>query len=252
VPATCHWPTALITWGPGSTAPCHAHRCIQVTLAVEGHVRVRQQPSAPWRRCGAVVIPGDVGHEIDASGSLVLTGFIASAGAVGATLSKWLRPKIGIVPDAEVMRWRRDLGDADRLDADRARHWITSSLVGTDPVTRTHPAVDRAMAAVYDRPLERPTTSLLELSENAGLSTSRFAHVFSESMGMAVRPYLRWLRLQCAARELVRGRSATDAALMAGFSDVAHLTRTFRRMLGSTPRELAKRRDRSSHTDGAR
>jgi len=60
-------------------------------------------------------------------------------------------------------------------------------------------------------------------------------------MGTPLRPYVRWLRLQHAARELVSGRSVTQAAHVAGFADAAHLTRTFRRMLGATPRVLIRR-----------
>jgi AraC-like DNA-binding protein len=56
-----------------------------------------------------------------------------------------------------------------------------------------------------------------------------------------LRPYLRWLRLQRAARELVSGRSVTQAAQVAGFADAARLTRTFRRMLGATPLALNRR-----------
>src|SRR5262249_56048786 len=71
------------------------------------------------------------------------------------------------------------------------------------------------------------------------LSPSRFMHAFTESVGVPVRPYILWLRLQRAACDLKDGASVTSAAHRAGFSDAAHLTRTFRRMLGATPSDLA-------------
>jgi AraC-like DNA-binding protein len=67
-------------------------------------------------------------------------------------------------------------------------------------------------------------------------------HVFTESVGVPIRPYVLWLRLQRAACDLMAGASITAAAQNAGFSDAAHLTRTFRRMLGTTPSDLALRK----------
>jgi AraC-like DNA-binding protein len=118
---------------------------------------------------------------------------------------------------------------------------MASSLMGNSRPLPVDPRVERVMRMLGRHSLDTRTTSLLELSRVAGLSPSRFAHVFSESMGTPLRPYMRWLRLQRAARELVMGRSVTQAAHVAGFSDAAHLTRTFRRTLGATPRELIQR-----------
>lgn len=236
--AACLWPTALITWGPGSAVPCHAHRCVQVIVALEGFVRVRQHSTALWHECRAAVIRSDADHEIDSSGSLVLMGFIASESSLGDALASRLRSNISIVSNAEAARWRRALGDVTALDAARVKRWITSTVVEANPARRMHPSVNRVMMSLEDHPLETAATSLAQLSAIAGLSASRFAHVFTHSIGMPLRPYLRWLRLQRAAVEIVRGHSATEAALAAGFSDVAHLTRTFRRTLGVTPRGL--------------
>jgi AraC-like DNA-binding protein len=83
--------------------------------------------------------------------------------------------------------------------------------------------------------------SQAELANIAGLSPSRFGHLFSEAVGVSLRPYLLWLRLQRACGELMSGASATRAAHAAGFSDSAHMARTFRRMLGASPTELMRR-----------
>jgi len=70
-------------------------------------------------------------------------------------------------------------------------------------------------------------------------------HVFTRSVGVPLRPYVRWLRLQRAAAELTTGSSVTDAAHAAGFADAAHLTRTFREMFGATPSAIAARARRA-------
>ena len=65
--------------------------------------------------------------------------------------------------------------------------------------------------------------------------------MFTSSVGVPLRPYVLWLRLQCGARELAHGTSVADAAAAAGFADAAHFTRTFRRMIGATPRQVLRR-----------
>jgi AraC-like DNA-binding protein len=67
-------------------------------------------------------------------------------------------------------------------------------------------------------------------------------HVFTASVGVPLRPYILWLRLQVACGEMMRGASIAGAAQRAGFSDAAHLNRTLRRMMGMTPGELMHRR----------
>ena len=69
---------------------------------------------------------------------------------------------------------------------------------------------------------EAEAVSLEVLATSVGLSASRFLHLFTTSVGVPLRPYVLWLRLQCGAGELARGKSVADAAHAAGFSDAAH------------------------------
>jgi AraC-like DNA-binding protein len=84
--------------------------------------------------------------------------------------------------------------------------------------------------------------SLKSLAAISGLSPSRFMHVFTESVGVPLRPYILDPRLQRACAELLAGATVTSAACSAGFSDAAHLTRTFRRMVGITPTNFLLRK----------
>lgn len=76
-----------------------------------------------------------------------------------------------------------------------------------------------------------------EVANTLALSESRFLHLFREQMGIAWRPYLLWRRTICAAHAITKGKSATEAAHLAGFSDSAHLSRTFRSLFGMSIRE---------------
>lgn len=76
-----------------------------------------------------------------------------------------------------------------------------------------------------------------EVAAQLALSESRFLHLFSEEMGIAWRPYLLWRRIICAIQAIVQGQSATQAAYLAGFSDSAHLSRTFRKNFGMSLRQ---------------
>ena len=79
-----------------------------------------------------------------------------------------------------------------------------------------------------------------QVAQQLGWSESHFLHRFKQSMGVPWRPYLKWRRLQCALLALLRGQSATDAAHAAGFSDSAHLSRTFRQQFGMTIRQALR------------
>jgi AraC-like DNA-binding protein len=97
-----------------------------------------------------------------------------------------------------------------------------------------HPRVRRLLRIIREGGINEGT-SLERLASAVGLSPSRLMHVFTSSLGIPLRPYLAWRRVQCAAIGIVSGSSLSDAAQAAGFSDAAHMSRTFRRMLGISP-----------------
>ncbi len=90
--------------------------------------------------------------------------------------------------------------------------------------------------------------SLAALAARARLSPGRFMHAFTATAGIPLRPWLRWLKLERAGAGIAAGLPLGEAAHGAGFSDAAHMTRTFRRMFGVTPSQL--RRGSQSVQDG--
>ena len=191
-----------------------------------------------WRKCGAVWVRPDATHEVDARGTTtLLIGFISAESDMGAALSERIQGEIARVPARQVASWRTMLG---RTPNDVCvERWLTEFLPHWKRSAAIHPAVRRVLSYLQEPRAVFDGLTLKTLADIAGLSPSRFMHAFTESVGVPVRPYILWLRLQRAACDLMDGASVTSAAHRAGFADGAHLTRTFRRMLGATPTDLA-------------
>src|SRR5215831_11831959 len=230
----------MIVWGPGFTTAGHRHHCVQLIMAMRGTLLIRGRSDDQWMRCGAALVRPDAAHEVDARGNLVLIGFVDSESELGAALSERINRGIACISEARVARWRIALG---RMPTEaRVERWVRTQLLhGRRPV-KIHPGVRAVLTHLREKLGSSNDFSLKALATISGLSQSRFMHIFSESMGVALRPYILWLRLQRACCDLMAGASVTAAAHGAGFSDAAHLTRTFRRMLGMTPTDLALRK----------
>jgi transcriptional regulator GlxA family with amidase domain len=95
--------------------------------------------------------------------------------------------------------------------------------------------VTHAIDQMQNRLGERLTVP--ELATQAGLSTSRFAHLFRAAVGVSPMRYLQLLRLK-RAQLLLQDTSASVREVMAqvGYSDPSHFARDFRRHHGVNPR----------------
>jgi len=241
-PGALLWPAALVVWGPGYSSSAHRHHCVQLVMALRGKLRVRAGRGWRWVTCEAVLVRPDAPHEVEAGDASVLIGFVEPESELGAALLKRLTRAIMPVEPSRVARWRASLGDPATLAAAGVESWVRTELLQDRHPAPIHPRVKRVLRFLRAELGNVDDHSLDRLAAVAGLSPSRFMHVFTESVGVALRPYILWLRLQRGLGELMAGATVAQAAHAAGFSDGAHLSRTVRRMLGTTPAELARRK----------
>jgi len=239
-PDALFWPAAMIVWGPGFTTAGHSHHCFQLVMVMQGTLLVRGGPKDAWMKCGAVLVRPDVAHEIDARDSTVLIAFVDSESELGTALGERIDGDILRISDGQVARWRAALGRTP-TEA-RVERWVRTQLLHRRRLVKIHPRVNRALKYLRAKLGTSDDFSLKTLAGISGLSPSHFMHIFTASVGVPLRPYILWLRLQRAACDLIGGATVTSAAHSAGFSDGAHLTRTFRRMFGVTPTDLALRK----------
>jgi AraC-like DNA-binding protein len=97
-------------------------------------------------------------------------------------------------------------------------------------------APDRRVARVLEA-LRDPTADRRLVVARTGLSQAHLQALFVRDVGLPIRTFRLWRRLLVAVAAMAR-LDATDAAHLAGFADLAHFSRTCRRMLGYSPTAL--------------
>ena len=73
-------------------------------------------------------------------------------------------------------------------------------------------------------------------------SPAQLVRSFSRSFGVAPHAYLLGRRIEAARQRLLEGEPVARVAAHVGFSDQAHLTRHFKRHVGTTPGSVCGRR----------
>jgi AraC-like DNA-binding protein len=235
------WPAALFLWGPGSWSDLHRHHCLQLVMALKGRLRFRERARQRWTRCGGVLVRPDAWHEVDARQTDVLIAFVDPESDLGAALAERTQSHVAPIAPRTIAAWRAQLGQPASLTARRVEPWVTETLLQDCRPPPLDHRIKRVLKILPSRLAESESVSLAAVAATVGLSPSRFMHLFTTSVGVPLRPYVLWLRLQYGASELARCASVADAAHAAGFADAAHFTRTFHRMLGATPRQILRR-----------
>lgn len=183
----------------------HASGLMCVVEPLEGRVRVRVGRRVVEAKVGrAIRVPAGVVHEVEAPQGRVAFSYLEPDGTRYVS----------------VQAAGRELGQVvSRVIDPRARRCLE--------------LLDRNAKATPQ-----------ELASALKLSASRLRHLLREELGVPIARLRWWLQMRRAAAVIARGGNLTGAAHDAGFSDSAHLSRTFRRMFGFAPSLLVSARVR--------
>jgi AraC family transcriptional regulator len=219
----------------------HAHHAIQLTISLGGWFKL--DTADAHVRGDAVAVAADAEHIFEAEGLMAFI-FVDPESRSGRAISERLFAGdvlAAIPPDmlgnfcervaaAHTASVRNDAAFVEEAHALLGR--LGADAVAGEPDGRIRKVIDWAA-----RQIEGPV-GLSDAVTVSGLSASRLRHLFVEQTGLPFRTYLLWLRLTRAVEAYAAGASLTHAAHQAGFSDSAHLSRTFRRMFGIPPAAL--------------
>lgn len=200
--------------GPVADGPIHRHCAFQIAIAIGGEVTMADSAGIVHRGPALLVAPM-APHRIGASPDL-LSYYVDPRCAFADTLRDRYDRGIHVAPELSGLR-------EDDVAAFGA---VTSSQL--DP---------RLITAL--ELLRNQTTAIPDIAAAVDLSPQRLRSLARGQLGMPLARWRVWSRLRRAVEAMQGGASLIDAAVTAGFSDQAHLSRQMRDMMGLTPAAVA-------------
>lgn len=233
----------LLTARAQGVVPTHAHHAIQIVVALDGAAAICGS-DGEWREARGIVVRPDAGHSFDCNGALGVMVFVDPECREGAWLATSLRQDITLVPEDRLdpivpeLRGLAEHPDGVSDIAALIRRCIHALRPGLAPVRRLDARVTTVLEAI--RGSDDLRMSLDQAADTACLSSTRFAHLFREQVGLPFSRYMLWRKMTRAMVAVASEDTIAAAAHAADFADAAHLTRTFYQMVGMAPSVLMR------------
>ncbi len=236
------WDEQAIFLGLAANASLHESPAIKVCIALDGNFGLRTCETDDWTDYDSAIIAAGQPHAIDGRRNKVAMLLLAPETPLARPLAQTISDKgITRLPLGSVDAIRALFSNLDETAHESLDKICFQMIHAINPKGETLPIDSRVSQSIEAiRSSREEGISVRDIAADVELSESRFSHLFTENVRIPVRRYLLWLRVRDAMHLLARGMSLTEIAHEAGFSDSAHLTRTFRGMLGIAPSALIK------------
>jgi len=228
--------------GPAFGLTPHRNATAVLAVALEGAIGVADDPSCSGSSCrtarSVLILPNSLHHLRIDHGRMAFL-YVDPFGRDLAALRMRMR-EVGARADFDLLDEAATIDlfkavAAHAMTRDQARLAVRE-LLGVGAGGKKDGRIVEAMRCMRDWP-DR-SHRLAELGKRAGLSPSRFLHLFKAETGVPLRRYRIWNRIGAASRAIAEGRTLTEAAHGAGFASSAHFSTAFRDMFGMMPSEL--------------
>ncbi|PXX41855.1 helix-turn-helix transcriptional regulator [Undibacterium pigrum] len=233
------WRGAALVISPGIDSSLHTHYALQLSFGLERPFRARLQADHDWTETRSASFAPHDAHQIDSDGGMLAHLFLEMPEAVKLNGTD-LQAAFADHPAFQTLASSLADNRHQSLDMAAALHirqtWQACAL----PQSQTGAPLDHRIASALEaiagsHGADCDGESLARLVH---LSESRFTHLFRQQTGMSLSRYLLWSRMVEAVAAVAQGNNMTAAAHASGFADLAHMSRTFRSMMGVAPSEL--------------
>lgn len=215
----------------------HRHSAAHILVSLGSRMNIVTEDAKI--ECKGAMIPSNAAHTVDNNDDQMLV-FLFDETTVCSEQIKEIQvlsreSVCGIVNSFECMEKHREQTGAYTDFVGKVMEQTCLSGIGIKPMDERVADAVRFIDenAGEDLPLET-------VAKHCFLSESRFSHLFREQAGITFAGYLILRRLYLAYCGIAQGKSFTEAAIEAGFSDSAHFAAVNKKMFGLTATAISR------------
>lgn len=230
------WPHRLMLVGPAIETRAHQHHAGQFAVGLNGQVAFRN-PLTGRREEGACAwIQPDEPHALLASNSPCVLVYTDPESSECQQASAWFDQRSGVRPGLNPqLQEALQCLQAGPISSQQAEAFVRLlPWYRKRQLRRLDPRLERALCYLGQQ-MDGGDVSLEQVAKASYASESWMSHAFTEALGVPVRRFVVWLRLRAAVAAALEGKTLTEAAILAGFSDSAHFNRAFNQAFGVNP-----------------
>ena len=239
--------------GQDISFPLHMHRCFEIILITEGHMRVRiEQESYPLEAGDMILIKPNRVHSLETDGSSRHKLCIFSPELIAAVASPLKRHPLTSPMVRNAPRLYRDLFES--IDESASVGGIKGFLycvcdlfckqldLSREEVLSGKDHLIRDMLRYVEKNMNAPC-SLASTAAALGYSEAYLSRVFGDTVGMSYTAYVRQVKINRACYLLKNtGVSITDIVNQCGYVSVATFNHNFKELIGCSPTEYRKKK----------
>lgn len=222
--------SGVVHWGAGDRVALHAAPAWKLVAGLDRELTISFRGET--LRARAILIPPDVPQAIACEGTSVSFHVEAGGGSMPfGRADRKIRCLEGRDLDRALALSRQGQDPGDDREA-------LFELFAGLPEARGASFVDPRVTAALNALAADPGVELAALAKRCFISPVRLRHLVHSAGGSSLRVLRLWYRTMRGVELLLGGRTITEAALAASFSDHAHFTRSFARFIGRTPSSI--------------
>ncbi len=222
----------------------HRHHAVQLVLGLENKFTIDTDNETHQTK--AVLLDSDIVHRLQGPKGVQALLLFENESKTAQKLKNVLKNEtMLLLPEDSVSEHLKSglkklyMGKPDIDSAKVHLDLLLSKLFSfSNEVQIVDPRIVKARALIDS--LEVKKISADRISSMLSISETRFIHLFKKEVGIPFRKYLLWKRMLDSIRILIDRHDITWAAHEAGFSDSAHLARTFKDNFGVVLSEIFK------------